>query len=80
MESGFMLRNNPSKPFWREKTSADNMRLPVKTILAGNSATNANIKTQKGAASLEAAPFVRCRFSCYAISIMRFRMAFSHLS
>ena len=33
---------SPPKPPWRGKTSADSTRFPVKTILAGNTATNAN--------------------------------------
>ncbi len=38
-EKQFKLRSeNPPKQPWRGKTSADNTRFPVKTILAGNRA------------------------------------------
>lgn len=41
-----MPKNNPSKPFWRGKTSADYTRFPAKTILAGNYAHYHELKPQ----------------------------------
>ena len=35
MESGFMLRNNPSKAVWRGKSVQITVRKPAETTLAG---------------------------------------------
>eukprot|EP00831_Metopus_contortus_P007861 TRINITY_DN13017_c0_g1_i1.p2 TRINITY_DN13017_c0_g1~~TRINITY_DN13017_c0_g1_i1.p2 ORF type:complete len:104 (-),score=6.18 TRINITY_DN13017_c0_g1_i1:21-332(-) len=39
---------NPPKPPWRGKTSMDNTRLPVKTILAGNLVHNQKLEPKTG--------------------------------